>query len=152
MNGSQVCKRTWIRLKLRIEEVVIENPLLPGSAHELRSAGARYECEAGAGFQGAEDADESLGELPWSRMRLWAHSSLRELAGAIDVVTTGVLRPVAGYMSDQAVGVLRCHGFHDVGSADLRNAIDKLLGFGRRRQYQMALEDDPVETREYGDN
>ena len=138
------------KAELRIEEVVIENPLLPGSAHELRSAGARYECEAGAGFQGAEDADESLGDalVPDEALGPFV---LAELAGAIDVVTTGVLRPVAG-MSDQAVGVLRCHDFHEVGSADLQNAIDKVLEFARRRQRQMALEDDPVETREYGDN
>src|SRR6266481_3987177 len=136
--------------ELRIEGVIVENPLLPGSAHELGSIRSRHECKGRTGFQGAKDADESLGDalVPDEVLGPFV---LAELAGAIDVVTTGLLRPVAA-MSDQAVGVLGCHGLHEVGSADLQNVIDKVLEFARRRQRQMALEDDPVETGEYGDN
>jgi hypothetical protein len=100
------------KAELRIEEVVIENPLLPGSAHELGSAGARYECEAGASFQGAEDADESLGDAPIADQIL-GPLVLAELACAIDVVTASLLRGVAG-MSNQAVGVLGSNDFHEV--------------------------------------
>ena len=36
----------------RIEEIVVENPLLPGSAHELRPTEARHDCELRDRFPG----------------------------------------------------------------------------------------------------
>ncbi|HEX3151200.1 MAG TPA: hypothetical protein VHR66_24190 [Gemmataceae bacterium] len=44
---------------LRIEEVVVEHALGAWLRDEARMAVAGHECERGAGFQGAEDADES---------------------------------------------------------------------------------------------
>jgi hypothetical protein len=103
--------------ELRIEEIVVENPLLPGSAHELRPTGARHDCERGTGFQGAEDAGQSLGDALIAD-EILGPLVLAELAGAIHVVTGGLLRPVPG-MSDQTVRVLGGNGFHEVGPADL---------------------------------
>ena len=48
--------------ELRIEEVVVEDPLLSVTADELGPFGTLHECEGGAGFQGAKDADKSLGD------------------------------------------------------------------------------------------
>ena len=130
--------------ELRIEEVVIEDPLLPGSADELRPFGAGHECEGRTGFLGAEDADESLGDALVAD-EVVGPLVLAELAGAIHVGAAGLLRPALG-MLDQAVGVLGRHGFHEVATANFQNAIDEVFEFAGSRQGQMALEDDPVEA------
>ena len=98
----------------------------------------------------AEDADESLGDALVSDEVL-GPLVLAELAGAIHVVTGSLLRPVPG-MSDQTVRVLGGDGFHEVGPADLQNAIDEVLEFAGSRQGEMALEDDSVKTGEHSDD
>jgi hypothetical protein len=100
------------KAELTIEEVVIENPLLTGSAHELGAAGSRYECEAGASFLGAKDGNESLRDAVIADQIL-GPLVLAELASAIHVNTAGLLRSVAG-MSNQSVGVLWSNIFHEI--------------------------------------
>ena len=102
--------------ELGIEEVVIEDPLLPGSADELGPFGARHEREGGTGFLGAEDADESLGDALVAD-QVVGPLVLAELAGAIEVGAAGLPCPVLG-MLDQTVGVLGCQGLHEVGSGE----------------------------------
>ena len=100
--------------ELRIEEVIVEHALLPGSADELGPFGAGHECEGRAGFLGAEDADESLGDALVADEVL-GPLVLAELAGAIDVGAAGLLRPALGVL-DQAVGVLGRDSLDEIGS------------------------------------
>ena len=130
--------------ELGIEEVVVEDPLLPGSADELGPLGARHECEGRTGFLSAEDADESLGDALVAD-EVVGPLVLAELAGAIHVGAAGLPRPALG-MRDQAVGVLGRHGLHEVAAANLQNAIDEVLEFAGSRQGEMALEDDAVKA------
>src|SRR5512143_4356540 len=53
-------------------------------------------------------------------------------------------------MYDQAIGVLRSDGLHEIGAADFENAIDEVLEFVGSRQGEMALEDDAVKAGEHG--
>ena len=73
-------------------------------------------------------ADEVLGPLV-----------LAKLSGAIFVGATDLSSPVLG-MLDQAVGVLRRQGFHEVCAANVQNTIDEVFEFAGRRQGEMALE------------
>src|SRR5205814_5214570 len=90
--------------ELGIEKVVIEDPLLPRSADELRSIGAGDECKGGTGFLGAQDADKSFEDALVS-YELLSPLVLAELAGAILVGAASLPRPVLGVI-DQSVGVL----------------------------------------------
>ena len=78
--------------ELGIEEVVIEDPLLSGSADELGPFGTRHEREGRTGFLGAEDADESLEDALFAD-EVMGPLVLAELAGAIHV-TDPRLSPV----------------------------------------------------------
>ena len=62
--------------ELGIEEVVIEDPLLPRSADELRPLGTGMSAKEGQ-VSWVQRMPTSPSEMPWSRMRFWAHSSLR---------------------------------------------------------------------------
>jgi hypothetical protein len=136
--------------ELGIEEVVIEHPLLPGSADELGPLGAGHKSEGRASFLSAEDADESLGDALVADEVL-GPLVLAELAGAIFVGATGIPSPALG-MLDQAVGVLGRPGFHEVCAANFQDAIDEVFEFAGSRQGEMALEDDPVEAMEGADD
>ena len=136
--------------ELTVEEVVVEDPLLAGPADELRPFRPGHECERRTGFQGTEDAHESLGDALVSD-EVVGPLVLAELAGAIRVGAAGLLRPVLG-MRDQAIGVLGCQGLHEVATADLQDAVDEVLEFAGGGQGQMALEDDAVEAGEHGDD
>ena len=136
--------------ELGIKEVVIEDALLSVSADEFGSLRPVNECEGGTGFQCAKDADESLGD------RLVADEIvsplvLAELASAIEVGAAVFPSPFLS-MLDEAIGVLGCQGFHELGAADVQDAIDEVFQFAGSRQGQMTLEDDAVETGEHGDD
>jgi len=130
--------------ELRIEEVVIEDPLLSVSTDELGPLRARHECEGRTGFLSAEDADEPLGDALVADEVLGPFV-LAELAGAIQVCAAFFSRPFLG-MLDQTIGVLGCHGFHEVAAANFQNAIDETFEFAGSRQGQMAFEEDTVEA------
>jgi hypothetical protein len=76
---------------------------------------------------------------------------LAELAGAMLGGATSLPGPSLG-MLGQSVGGPRCHGFHEVGTANFQNAIDEVFQFAGSRQGQMALGDDAVKTGRHGDN
>ena len=136
--------------ELGIEEVVIEDPLLPGSADELGPVGTRHKREGRTRLLGAEDTDKSLGDTLVADEVL-GPLVLAELAGAIQVDSASLPRPALS-MRDETVRVLRRHGFHEVGAANFQNAIDEVFEFAGSRQGQMALEDDAVKTGEHGDD
>ena len=118
--------------ELTVEEVVVEDALLSGSAHELRPFRAGHECERGTGFQGTEDAHESFGDALVSN-EVERPLVLAELAGAILVGATGLRRPVPS-MHDQTIGVLGCQSLHEVASADFQNTVDEVLELAGSRQ------------------
>src|SRR5262249_55501136 len=136
--------------ELGIEEVVVEDPLLSGSADELRPIGAGDQRQGGAGFWGAEDADESLGDALVADEVLGPRV-LAERAGAILGGAAGLRRPFPGLL-DQAIGVLGGDRLHEIGAADLEDAIDEGLEFAGSGQGEMALEDDAIKTGEHGDD
>ena len=111
--------------ELWIEEVVIEYPLLPRSADELRAFGTWHKRKGGTRLLSAEDTDESLGNTLGAD-QVEGPLVLAELAGAIQVDSAGLLRQSLG-MRDQAIGALRRNGFHEVATANFENAIDEVL-------------------------
>src|SRR5262249_26197966 len=127
-----------------------EDPLLPRSTDELGAIGARHESKGGAGFLGAEDADKSLGDALVA-CELLSPPVLAELAGAILVGAASLPRPVLGVI-DQSVGILRCEGLHEVGTANFQDVIDEAFKFVGSCQGQMALEDDAVKTGEHSND
>src|SRR5262249_10078720 len=76
---------------------------------------------------------------------------LAELAGAILVGAASLPRPVLGVI-DQSVGILRCEGLHEVGTANFQDVIDEAFKFVGSCQGQMALEDDAVKTGEHSND
>ena len=89
--------------ELGIEEVVVEDPLLSGSADELGTFGAGHKSEGRASFLSAKDADESLGDALIADQAL-GPLVLAKLAGAILVGAAGLPSPALGLL-DQAVSV-----------------------------------------------
>ena len=136
--------------ELGIEEVIVKHALLPGSTDELRSLGAWNEGKGRTGLQGAQDADKSCDDTLLADDAL-SPLVLAEVTGAIQVGAPGLASPILG-VRDKAVGVLRSQGLHEVGAAHLQHAIDEVLELTRRRQGQMALEENAVKTGKHGDD
>ena len=64
--------------------------------------------------------------------------------------TLGTGGTVTLFVGDEAVGVLRRQGLHEVRAANFQDAIDEVFELGGGRQGEMALEDDTVKTGEHG--
>ena len=133
-----------------IEEVVIEDALLSGPALELWALRAGDEREGAAGFQGAEDGDESFADalVPDELLRPLV---LVERAGAVLVAASGLLRPLLR-VQDQTVGVLRREGLHEVAAAHLEHGVDEVLKLLGCREREMAFEEDSVEAVQRADD
>ena len=136
--------------ELRIEEVVVEHALSAGLRDESRPTVARHEYERIAGFQGAEDANESGFDALFAD-QLFGPMVLLERTVAIEIGVASLGGDGASVF-DEAVAVLRSNDFDEVAASHLEDVIDETLQFPRGRHGQMPLEDHPVKTMQGADD
>ena len=136
--------------QLGIEEVEVQDALLPPRVDQARSALAGGQPEAGAALHAAEDDDQALDQVGSLSQDLidqlvLAMGPLKEA-----VFDAGFLGHPLGVVDD-GVGLFLGEG-HEVASSDLEDVVDEALEGRPIGDGQVALEEDAIEAGEHGDD
>jgi hypothetical protein len=124
---------------LWIEEVIVEHALLAWLGDEAWPFLAGNEDEGVAGFEGAEDADESAFDALLTD-EAFGPLIFLEGAGAIEIGAAR-LACVSLSMLNKPFGLFLSDVVDEVATAHLEHPIDEAFEFGRSRQGQMPFED-----------
>lgn len=130
--------------QLRIEKVVVEDALLPRPGDESGPFLAGDEGERIAGFQSAEDADETVFD------GLFAEEPFRpgfflKRTGAIEIRSPRLASDPLGVL-DERFGPLGSDDVHEVATPNLERPIDESFEFRRRCDGKMTFEDHAVKA------
>src|SRR5260370_37258174 len=128
--------------KTRIEEIVVEHALLPWPRDKARTFFAARELKGVAGFLGAQDPDESLGNAVLADEFLGPFL-LAELAGAIQEDAPGFASESFPVL-DKFLGVLGSELLHEILAADFQDIVHKPFEFPGRGQPQMPFVDGAI--------
>src|SRR5579883_2606681 len=136
--------------QLRVEEVGVQDALLPPRIDQARSALAGGQPEAGAALHAAEDDDQALDQVGSLSQDLvdqlvLAMGPLKEA-----VVAAGFLGHLLGVVDD-GVGLFLGEG-HEVAPPDLEDVVAEAFEGRAVGEGQMAREEDAIEAGEHGDD
>src|SRR3989442_11978381 len=102
--GGQGLQADMNETELRIEEVIVEHALLPGTGNESGPFVAGHELERVAGFLSAEDADEPAFDALLAH-QLFGPLVLLEGAGAVQIRAAGLGGEALGVLHEK-MGIL----------------------------------------------